>query len=96
MSFLNTKKKIVVHSGTFHSDDVFAVATLRIKFNDKIKVTRTREMNIIDKADIVCDVGNIYDPENGRFDHHQTGGACYRRQGGQRSFLLWRPGRGAA
>ena len=37
-----------------------------------IHINRTRDENIIEAADIVFDVGGIYDPTNGRFDHHQN------------------------
>jgi uncharacterized UPF0160 family protein len=30
-------------------------------------------MDVIQSADIVCDVGCIYDPSKFRFDHHQKG-----------------------
>ena len=36
---------------------------------------------MIGKADVVIDVGGIYDPETGRFDHHQRGGAGERENG---------------
>ena len=42
------------------------------------RVVRTRDMKIIKKADYVVDVGEIYDPENNRFDHHQVEGAGER------------------
>jgi uncharacterized UPF0160 family protein len=42
------------------------------------RVVRTRDMKIIKKADYVVDVGEIYDPENNRFDHHQVDGAGKR------------------
>jgi hypothetical protein len=41
----------------------------------------------------------VLDYEHDRYRrvlHHQTRGACYRRKGEQRIFLLWKPGRGAA
>jgi uncharacterized UPF0160 family protein len=81
MGILNLfKKKITVatHNGSFHADDVFAVATLSIwaeKNNLKLNVIRTRERNVIDEADIVVDVGELYNPEKKRFDHHQREGA---------------------
>ncbi len=63
---------IVTHNDRFHADDVFAMATLRILFGEKIqKVIRTRDEFIIRDADIVFDVGGIYDPDLNRFDHHQ-------------------------
>jgi len=81
MSFLNKKKILVTHSGTFHADDLFATATLSILFEGNIKVIRTRDPEIIEKADIVYDVGGIYDEKKNRFDHHQRGRAGDRTNG---------------
>ncbi len=73
-------KTIVTHSGNFHSDDVFAVATLLLVYPDA-NVVRTRDEEEIKKADIVVDVGGEYDPSKKRFDHHQTGGAGKHENG---------------
>ncbi|MCR4279362.1 MAG: MYG1 family protein [Candidatus Zambryskibacteria bacterium] len=73
-------KTIVTHSGSFHTDDVFAVAALLLKYPDAI-VVRSRDTEVINKADIVVDVGLVYDPESKRFDHHQHGGAGVRGNG---------------
>jgi len=81
MSFFNKNKILVTHSGTFHADDLFATATLSILFDGKIKVIRTRDPKIIEKADIVYDIGGIYDDKINRFDHHQRGGAGNRDNG---------------
>lgn len=71
--------KIITHNDRFHADDVFTMATLRILFGDTItEVIRTRDESIIQTGDIVFDVGNIYDPEKNRFDHHQKEGAGTR------------------
>lgn len=75
------KTKIITHDSRFHADDVFAVAVLDLVFNGKIKVTRTRDEKLINKADIVLDVGNVYNPEKNRFDHHQKEGAGVRENG---------------
>ena len=66
--FWKKKKTIVVHSGNFHPDDIFAVAVLRIVLEDKykIKIIRTRDEEIINKADYVVDVGMVYDKEKNR------------------------------
>jgi uncharacterized UPF0160 family protein len=73
---------IVAHDGTFHTDDVFACATLSLVYRDReIEITRSRLEAIIEAADIVVDVGGIYDPEKGRYDHHQKGGAGARENG---------------
>jgi uncharacterized UPF0160 family protein len=39
------------------------------EFRDSI-IVRTRDKEIIDKLDIVCDVGGEFDAEKKRFDHH--------------------------
>jgi len=57
-------KTIGTHSGKFHADDVMATAILRLLLGD-IKVTRTRDENILRELDLV------YDISLGEFDHHQ-------------------------
>lgn len=67
-------QKVITHSGSFHADDVFAVAVLQLHFGpENIEVVRTRDEEIIESGDIVLDVGGLYDPEKQRFDHHQNG-----------------------
>ena len=72
--------KIVTHDGKFHLDELFAIATLLLLYPDS-DVERTRDEEVIANADIVVDVGGIYDVENRRFDHHQSGGAGKRTNG---------------
>jgi uncharacterized UPF0160 family protein len=85
-------KTIVTHGpGSFHADDVGAITILKEIYPDA-KIIRTRDMDIINSADIVVDVGLIYDPSKGRFDHHQKGGAAVHEQTGiQKSSigLVW-------
>ncbi|MBU3192049.1 MYG1 family protein [Clostridium bowmanii] len=57
-------KTLGTHSGKFHADDVMATAILSLILGD-IKVTRTRDENILNKLDFV------YDIALGEFDHHQ-------------------------
>ncbi len=71
---------IATHNGNFHADDVFSVAALKCVI-PSFKLIRTRDLEVIGQADIVLDVGGIYDPETGRFDHHQRGGAGERENG---------------
>lgn len=67
--------KIATHSGSFHTDDVFAVATLQLLHGiENVEVIRTRDESILATADIVVDVGGIYNVATKRFDHHQNGG----------------------
>ncbi|MEY4602103.1 MAG: hypothetical protein RL292_44 [Candidatus Parcubacteria bacterium] len=74
---------IVTHSGQFHADDIFAVATLSLMLEEKynIKVVRSRDPEIIHVADYVVDVGGVYDEEKKRFDHHQLEGGGVRENG---------------
>ena len=68
---------IVTHDGTFHADDVFALAALLL-LQPTAAVVRTRDEKIIVAADFVVDVGGIYDEAQNRFDHHQPDGAGVR------------------
>ena len=71
---------IATHDGNFHADDVFSVAALKSIF-PSFKLIRTRDLELIGKADIVVDVGGEYDSDTDRFDHHQRGGAGERENG---------------
>lgn len=75
-----TEITIATHNGNFHADDVFSVAALKCVI-PSFKLIRTRDLELIAKADIVLDVGGEYNPEAGRFDHHQRGGAGERENG---------------
>ena len=63
---------IATHSGPFHADDVMATALIKTFYDPEVSVVRTRNPEQIDEADIVVDVGAIFDPEARRFDHHQA------------------------
>ena len=64
---------IVTHNGSFHVDDVFAVATLQLLLGkENITITRTRDEKTIKNADYVVDVGERYDHKTNRYDHHQA------------------------
>lgn len=79
---MTTPVKIITHSGGFHADDVFAVATLKLMLGDTpSEVIRTRDDSIIATGDYVLDVGNVYNADANRFDHHQKGGAGERDNG---------------
>ena len=82
-STMDKETVIITHSGSFHTDDVFAVATIKLFLGDILScVIRTREEEVIEKGDFVVDVGNVYDPDKDRFDHHQQeGGAGVRDNG---------------
>jgi len=59
------------HSGSFHADDVLAAALIRVFLDADAEVVRSRDPEVLAKADIVYDVGHVFDPETRRFDHHQ-------------------------
>ena len=95
MSFFKKKKILVTHSGSFHTDDVFACATLCLmleKENISYDIVRTRDEKTIEKGDYVFDVGGVYDANLNRFDHHQKDGAGKRDNGIEYSSfgLVWK------
>lgn len=71
---------LVTHNGSFHQDELFAIALLQIIFDD-LEIIRTRDVGVIEKADFVVDVGGVFDPMNNRFDHHQEQGGGKRENG---------------
>lgn len=71
---------ITTHSGKFHADDVWAVMTLDLVFPGS-ELVRTRDPARIAAADFAVDVGGIWNPQAGRFDHHQKGFAGARGSG---------------
>jgi uncharacterized UPF0160 family protein len=71
---------IATHSGKFHADDVWAVAVLDIVFPG-CELVRTRDPETIRRADLAVDVGGVWDPQSGRFDHHQKGFEGARQSG---------------
>lgn len=77
---MDKKTIIATHNSNFHTDDIFAVATLLLVLDESanVSIVRTRDMNIIEGVDYVVDVGGVYDESKNRFDHHQIGGAGVR------------------
>lgn len=73
--------QIATHSGNFHPDDIFSVATLELYLGQIATVIRTRDQAKIEVADFVVDVGLALDPAKKRFDHHQDPGAGKRTNG---------------
>ncbi|MDB5376024.1 MAG: protein C27H6 [Rubritepida sp.] len=87
---------LATHGGKFHCDEVFAYAVLRLALGlrepgqDHV-LRRTRKQDLIETADIVWDVGFVFDEATSRFDHHQRG-APLRADGTPFSSagLVWR------
>jgi len=90
-----SKKILVTHNGSFHTDDIFAAATLSIlltKKGEQYEIIRTRDPESIKIGDYVFDVGGVYDEASNRFDHHQIGGAGKGPEGIEYSSfgLVWK------
>lgn len=72
------KINVVTHNGKFHPDEIFASVLLDWYFlTDKLNFIRTRnEISLKrykeSKHHYVIDVGDVYDPNNLNFDHHQS------------------------
>ncbi|MDO8184496.1 MYG1 family protein [Conexibacter sp. JD483] len=89
--------RVATHSGSFHADDVFALAALtRLVAVEPalgpLEIVRSRDPELLAAADLRVDVGQRDDPASGDFDHHQRGGAGERPNGIRyASFgLVWR------
>src|SRR3954468_16133884 len=83
--------RVATHDGSFHADEVFALAALSL-LGEPLEIVRTRDRDAIAASDVRVDVGFRADPATGDFDHHQREGAG-ERPGGVRyaSFgLVWR------
>lgn len=68
---------IVTHSGTFHADEVTAIAILKTLY-PRAEVIRTRDPEITETPDpeggkVILDVGGRYSGRDLMFDHHQPG-----------------------
>lgn len=83
--------QIATHDGSFHADEVFAVAALGL-LPEPVEVVRTRDPDLLAAADLRVDVGFRHEPAKGDFDHHQRGFGKIRENGiGYASFgLVWR------
>ena len=88
---------LVTHSGTFHLDDAFAYAALRLALGlrepgSDHALVRTRDDGVVARADVAWDVGAVYDAYAGRFDHHQRGAPVREDDGLPYSAagLVWR------
>jgi uncharacterized UPF0160 family protein len=82
---------IATHDGSFHADEVFAVAALGL-LGEPVEVVRTRDPGALAAADLRVDVGFRDDARAGDFDHHQRGFDAARANGVRyASFgLVWR------
>lgn len=75
------------HNGIFHCDEIVGIATLEIAhMNTDAYVVRTRNLDELNKLDVVIDVGG------GMFDHHMVGFNVCRPTGEKYASagLVWR------
>lgn len=64
---------IATHDGKFHADEALACFMLKLLPEyQSAGIVRTRDSSLIQKADLVVDVGAVYDPLTHRYDHHQA------------------------
>jgi uncharacterized UPF0160 family protein len=82
---------VATHDGSFHADEVFAVAALGL-LGEPLEVVRTRDRDALARADLRVDVGFRHDASTGDFDHHQRNFDAARDNGVRyASFgLVWR------
>jgi uncharacterized UPF0160 family protein len=82
---------IATHDGSFHADEVFAIAALGL-LGARTEVVRTRDREVLAQADLRVDVGFREDASSGDFDHHQRDFDSARPNGVRyASFgLVWR------
>ena len=64
---------IGTHSGAFHCDEVAACFMLKqLEPYKSARILRTRDPAVLSTCTLVVDVGDVYDPNTLRFDHHQA------------------------
>lgn len=67
------RRSFGTHDGTFHADEVTACALLMLfDLVDEDKIVRTRDPQLLNGCEYVCDVGGSYNPSDKHFDHHQA------------------------
>uniref|UniRef100_A0A1I7XGK6 UPF0160 protein MYG1, mitochondrial n=1 Tax=Heterorhabditis bacteriophora TaxID=37862 RepID=A0A1I7XGK6_HETBA len=65
---------IGTHNGKFHCDEALACFMLkRLDRFSKYSIVRSREHSVLEKCEILVDVGGVYDHSKKRYDHHQKG-----------------------
>ena len=62
--------RVATHDGSFHADEVFALAALSLH-EPVLEIVRTRDRERLASAETRVDVGFRDDPATGDYDHHQ-------------------------
>ncbi|KAI8880325.1 UPF0160-domain-containing protein [Backusella circina FSU 941] len=66
------KTKQCTHSGSFHCNEALAAFMLKqTKEFQRANVIHTRDPLLLEKYDVIVDVGSVYDPSRQRYGHHQ-------------------------
>ncbi|VDN96018.1 unnamed protein product, partial [Rodentolepis nana] len=67
-----TSIKLGTHNGSFHCDEILALAMLRkLPEYQNAELIRSRDPNLLASCDVVFDVGGEFDSSRHRYDHHQ-------------------------
>lgn len=87
MTASTPQRTIGTHDGTFHCDEVLACYMLKTHVSEftNARIVRSRDPAVLETADIVVDVGAVYNPAIRRFDHHQRGFTSTFADTGKRS-----------
>jgi len=65
---------LATHNGTFHADESLAIFLLsQLPKYANAKILRSRDPAVLATAEVVVDVGGVYDHNAKRYDHHQRG-----------------------
>jgi len=82
-----SEKVIGTHSGSFQADEAMGCFLLRQLSEYRLsKIVRSRDSAVLEKCDIVIDVGGEYDHNTKRYDHHQRGYDERFDDGGKKDF----------
>ena len=75
---------VVTHPGKAHADEALACHILDRVFKG-VRIARSDDRVYHERADFLVDVGRLYDPLTGRFDHHHPTRGIPRPPEGRRS-----------
>lgn len=91
MSMKNVKK-IIIHGGQFHADDVLCVTLIKNFVNPLVEVQRVFKIteDMVSPETVICDIGGILDPKKLMFDHHQLDGQTSEETAVCAAELLWK------
>lgn len=85
------KTVIGTHDGSFHADEVMAIAIIaKLENQYTCEIIRSRNPDELAKADVLVDVGMVYDEEKELFDHHQKGGVIIDGRAYASAGLVWK------